>query len=294
MSGTGRARRFAAGAGALMLAASVVLLAAPGAGAAADREAQGGLTPPAVSVSGPAELTDNTAVFTFTVNTFGECGTAGLTGVDQTTGVSNDFRAGIVAFSAGTTGDQTATLSVGGLTPSSTYALTAFAVVTNCVNASQNVTADGNTVTFTASPGPAPANLVTGPANPVFNTEAEVGGSYVGLGSPVPSFQYGTTTAYGSVAAVNSGYPAASDGSGPIQVQALIFNLNPGTLYHYRLVVNDGHNPAVYGPDETFTTAPTTQVPVGAAGGAVFAGLLALVLAGMMYRARRRKGRAGG
>jgi hypothetical protein len=61
-------------------------------------------------------------------------------------------------------------------------------------------------------------------------------------------FQFGKTTAYGSQTAVQA-LPAQS--SGPRS--AVLTGLEPGTLYHYRLVVSNAEGQAA-GADQTFTT----------------------------------------
>jgi hypothetical protein len=69
------------------------------------------------------------------------------------------------------------------------------------------------------------------------------------------SFEYGTTTSYGSVMPV----PYASAGSASTErgVSQSVTGLQPGTTYHYRLVANNagGTN---YGDDQTVTTTGTS------------------------------------
>ena len=73
-------------------------------------------------------------------------------------------------------------------------------------------------------------------------------------------FQYGTDQTYGQTtpteaAGTQNSYSAAADVSG----------LQPSTLYHYRLVAQQGTGSPVYGADQTFTTpvlpAPTNTQP---------------------------------
>jgi hypothetical protein len=64
-------------------------------------------------------------------------------------------------------------------------------------------------------------------------------------------FEYGTTGAYGAQAPCSS-HPGS--GASPVPVSAELWDLAPGTTYHYRLVsANTGGSS--YGPDQTFTTA---------------------------------------
>lgn len=68
-------------------------------------------------------------------------------------------------------------------------------------------------------------------------------------------FEYGTSTAYGSL----------TPSTGPVSGPALLFvgqdisGLAPSTTYHYRLIADNGVGGPVVGEDRTFTTAP---VPV--------------------------------
>ncbi|HTA96441.1 MAG TPA: hypothetical protein VK730_02230 [Solirubrobacteraceae bacterium] len=100
-----------------------------------------------------------------------------------------------------------------------------------------------------------------GIAAPLVNTGAAAG---VGLGSATLSgtidpqgwettysFQYGTSTAYGANWPT---IPVALGGlSGAQPVSVFLENLQPSTLYHYRLVASNGGGTS-YGPDQTFTT----------------------------------------
>ncbi len=69
-------------------------------------------------------------------------------------------------------------------------------------------------------------------------------------------FQYGTTTAYGSVATGQGVEPRTAQAP----ITASVGGLAPGTTYHFRLVVQNGVGTA-YGADRTFTTAPAPIVP---------------------------------
>ena len=71
-------------------------------------------------------------------------------------------------------------------------------------------------------------------------------------------FQYGTTAAYGSLAPAQA--IAATTPQAPIS--ALAGALAPGTLYHFRLVVQNGVSTA-RGADQTFTTSPTAVAGPG-------------------------------
>jgi len=65
------------------------------------------------------------------------------------------------------------------------------------------------------------------------------------------AFQYGTTTGYGAQTA----YAAAGSGSGSSRVGATIDGLQPGTLYHYRVVATSSGGTTVGGDAILVTTA---------------------------------------
>lgn len=66
-------------------------------------------------------------------------------------------------------------------------------------------------------------------------------------------FEWGTTTAYGSMTSLQW----AGAGSGTISVSALVGGLRPGTTYHFRLVATNADGTAA-GADQTFTTLDRT------------------------------------
>jgi hypothetical protein len=71
-------------------------------------------------------------------------------------------------------------------------------------------------------------------------------------------FEYGTTTAYGHTAP----FPEGDAGTSvrPRTVWASASELQPGTTYHYRVVVtNELEHGMIVGPDETFTTEAAAQ-----------------------------------
>ena len=80
-------------------------------------------------------------------------------------------------------------------------------------------------------------------------------------------FEYGTTTAYGSIAPVPDSYTPITGEM--ILVSQPVGGLQAGTTYHYRLVASSPGGTEVKGPDETFTTlpVPAPTVETGAASG---------------------------
>ncbi len=69
------------------------------------------------------------------------------------------------------------------------------------------------------------------------------------------TFQYGTSASYGQTT------PAHAIGTGSQNVSASVTGLQPGTTYHFRLLVVEGSYPAQphYGADLTFTTTGTAN-----------------------------------
>lgn len=91
------------------------------------------------------------------------------------------------------------------------------------------------------------------------NATLETGQALVGY-----HFEYGTTTAYGSVAPIPDHYTPITGET--VTVSQPIYELQAGTTYHYRLVANSPGGDAT-GPDETFTTlsVPASVVSTGGA-----------------------------
>ena len=72
------------------------------------------------------------------------------------------------------------------------------------------------------------------------------------------SFEYGTSSAYGSRTASSS----AGNGASSTTVAAFVAGLTPATLYHFRVVATNPTGTS-YGPDETFTTGATHATEEG-------------------------------
>ena len=97
--------------------------------------------------------------------------------------------------------------------------------------------------------------VVTTTATSVTTTTATLNGT-ANPGGIITSaaFEFGATTSYGQVTASQpQGYGTSAN---PVSVA--LAGLGPGTLYHYRLVAQNGEVSA-YGEDLTFTTALTAQ-----------------------------------
>jgi hypothetical protein len=83
-------------------------------------------------------------------------------------------------------------------------------------------------------------------------------------------FEYGTSTAYGSVAPIPDAYAPITTAT--VSVSQPVEGLRSGTTYHYRIVASSPGGTEVKGPDETFTTLPV-PVPVAATGAAADVGV---------------------
>lgn len=98
-----------------------------------------------------------------------------------------------------------------------------------------------------------PPTAVTGAASSVAETGATLNGTVNAQNNTtvVWTFEYGTTTAYGST----TGMGGPANGGTTEAVSRAIAGLAAGTTYHVRLVASSGYGDTGYGADMTFTTA---------------------------------------
>jgi hypothetical protein len=119
----------------------------------------------------------------------------------------------------------------------------------------------GAITTFTTTP-PVPS-AVTGSATDVTSTSATLSGTVSPNGSEpaVAYFEYGTTTAYGSVTTT------VSVDAADTQVTRAISGLTPGTEYHFRIVASNSVG-VTFGEDGSFVTPanPASVVTLPATG----------------------------
>lgn len=113
-----------------------------------------------------------------------------------------------------------------------------------------SVTVNADTaVTATFAQG-APT-VATGAASGIAQTAATIAGTVNPNGDGTTcQFQYGTSTAYGSVAACG---PAPGAGTSAVGVSAALSGLTAGTTYHYR-IVGTNRGGTANGADQTFAT----------------------------------------
>src|SRR6476646_5565837 len=121
---------------------------------------------------------------------------------------------------------------------------------------------DRTFTTLTATGSPV---VTTNPATLIASFSATLNGSLNphGLTTTV-SFQYGTTTAYGSTTPMQT-----QTGSTYRDIAANISGLNAHTLYHFRIVATNSAGTR-FGGDRTFTTLSVTGPPVATTNPATF------------------------
>jgi len=111
---------------------------------------------------------------------------------------------------------------------------------------------------FVRAYGPEPRNCgkaITEPASDVTETAARLNGNAIPKGEAVTEcrFEYGPTKAYGSIAPCAQSEAEIGQGDSPVPVFADVSGLDPGSTYHFRLVIGTVGG-AEGGADEAFKT----------------------------------------
>jgi hypothetical protein len=194
--------------------------------------------PPSVSTNGASSVGPTSALLNASVNPNGQA-----TSVYFQFGTSTGYGTNTTAKSVGAGTKAVGTSSaLTGLSPGATYD---FRIVAS--NASG--TSFGANQTFAT---PAPPAVGTQAATSVAVTSATLVGAVDPGGlSTSWSFEYGTTTGYGTRTAVQN----IGSGTTPMTVSVPITGLAAGTTYHYRLDATSAAG-TTYGSDLTFTTPP--------------------------------------
>ena len=149
---------------------------------------------------------------------------------------------------AGGADPVTVTALINGLGVASTYHFQCFAVTTSGTIASGDEQFTTGQVNYPTA--------ITGGAAIVAGSWAIVAGaSDPDAASTTAYFQYGRTTAYGSMTAAQQ----LGDGTASVAVSGSLPGLVPATVYHYRLVAKNSIG-TTYGADRTFTT-PYAESP---------------------------------
>ena len=117
---------------------------------------------------------------------------------------------------------------------------------------------------------PEPPAVATGEPSAVTASTARIAGTVNPGSEGHPqdqtsySFQYGTSTSYGGQTPVPAG--EAGEGEAPVAEHADLAGLEPGTVYHYRILASNdqtGTPQTTYGEDRSFTTISTRPVLAG-------------------------------
>jgi hypothetical protein len=130
-----------------------------------------------------------------------------------------------------------------------------------------------NEVMFTVTPAPSVASPQVGS---VMGNSAVISAVVYPNGLPTTGYiQWGTTPSYGhSTASQNLG-----SGMAPVALRQSLTGLQPGTLYHYRIVTTNA-NGTTYGADQTFYVDPAVLLGDADGDGGVEQNELDAVLAG--------------
>jgi hypothetical protein len=211
--------------------------------------------PPSAITANPTAVTVTSATLAAAVNPRGRPSTAYFQ--YGTTQLYGNTTAPQSLGSANTPVEVTASLT--GLIAQATYNYRIVAESPGGITYGENVsfvaTSGGGSATAAPSIGTVTATELT-------TTGATLGGAVNPNGGFTNAFfEYGTTTAYGSV----SSALGAGNGSVPVNVSTALTGLTPGTLYHYRLVASNSVG-TTQGTNRTFTT--NFLPPVAVTGGA--------------------------
>ena len=197
--------------------------------------------PPVVSSSAATGITPTGAQLNGSVNPSGLATTYHF---DYGTTSSYGSTTAPVNAGAGT-GSSAVSAVLSGLTPATLYHYRIAA--TNSGGTTNS--SDRTLTTAIAPPAPAVPVVTTLAASNISATGATLAGTVNPNGLPAAyHFEYGLTNTYAySTPADNAG-----PGSSPVNVSAVLTNLTPGTLYHYRLVATNS-SVTVNGADMTLT-----------------------------------------
>ncbi len=173
-------------------------------------------------------------------------------------GLTSAYGTTVTADQSPVTGSADTAVSgaITGLTPGTTYHF-------RVVAANTTGTTCGSDMTFTTLP---PPTATTRAATGVGITAATLNGTVNAHGeSATVTFQYGTTTAYGTTVTADQ---SPVSGSANTEVNRALTGLTTGVTYHYRVVATNGGGTA-YGTDMTFITAVIPPTATTQAAGSV-------------------------
>ena len=197
---------------------------------------------PAVTTSAASSLASTTATLNGNLTSLG---TATSAAVSFEWGATTSYGSTTTAQTVSATGVFTANLT--GLTASTAYHYRAKAAV-------GGITYTGSDMTFsTTAAGLTAPTVATSSASSVTTTSTILNGNLSSMGGNTTvsvSFEYGTTTSYGTVT-------TAQDKTSAGTFTASISGLSAGSTYHCRAKATVGSTTA-YGDDVTFTTTAAT------------------------------------
>ena len=219
----------------------------------------------AISCSHPGNFTqgDPADTYTLIVTNIGNAASSGIitvtnflpAGLTATAISGAGWNATLSPLSASRNDALAAGAAYPALTITVAVAANAAASVTNTatVSGGGDASAGNNTATDpTAIDAAAVPTVATGNATGVGATSATLNGTVNPNNQPATvRFEYGTTSAYGSVASV----PGTLTGASSQPVSVTLPGLTAGTLYHFRVAATNLLG-AVNGADNTFSTSP--------------------------------------
>jgi uncharacterized protein (TIGR02145 family) len=203
--------------------------------------ASASVLPPSATTSSATPVGTTTATLNGLVNANGLSTT-----VTFEYGTTTSYGQTATAAESPVTGSSATSVSaaVTGLLPSTTYHFRVKAV-------SSGGTAYGNDMTFTTNAAPIAPAATTGSATSVSSSGAILNGTVnANNSSTTVTFEYGTTTSYGTEVSADQN-PVT--GSTETSVSKSISGLSASTTYHYRVKAVSAGGTA-YGDDMTFTT----------------------------------------
>lgn len=198
-----------------------------------------GITAPTVSTSAATSVGTTTATLNGSVNS-----NNGSTTVTFEYGLTSSFGRTVTANQSPVTGTSNTAINVAvtGLTPNTTYYFRA-------VGENTSGKTNGSTLSFKTIAAP---TVTTDAATLVNATSATLNGTTNANGfSSTVTFEYGTTTAYGTTVTADQSPVTGTTGTA---VSKAITGLTGATTYHYRVVATNA-NGTSYGSDMTFYTS---------------------------------------
>lgn len=224
------------------------------------------VTAPDVTTSAATGITATGATLSGMVNDNGADTTVTFDyGVDTSYGTNVAATTGAMVLAG--SGSTSVARTLAGLTCNTTYHFR--------VQGSNSAgTTNGSDTPFATGACTTGPSVTTNAASAVGQSGATLNGSVSDVGANVSaiSFEYGTTTGYGSTRAASTTSITASAGApSSISPTATLTGLSCGTTYHFRIKATDA-NATNNGSDATFTTTACSNDDPGGSAGTVISG----------------------